>query len=269
MFKKLLNTIRAKVGNGSVDKQGNYYSREDDEKLAARQTLAQQIRTVNPTGDRGREQPNNPAKNMVYSGVIKQPSFLTTLKQAVAKNPSTKPQVKGGTVQRQVAQAPRMIKPVQAQQIKRVIPSPTPTPTIPPSQARFKEQLDRAFAKRGNPPLATTSAHMAQEGMRLQKAGLDPRMIYAIGIKETGGLKSGGQKTSNAYGIGPHKNFATPNDATTYFTDLLLKSHYYDDYRKTKKPYDLLKRYTPVSDPRNPAMKDQMNSLLQFLSEVK
>ena len=114
---------------------------------------------------------------------------------------------------------------------------------------------------------------MAQEGMRLQKAGLDPRMIYGVGIKESNGLRSGGQAKSNAYGImgedGKLKYFATPNDATTYFTDLLLKSHYYDDYRKTKKPYDFRKRYTPVSDPRNPAMKDQMNSLLQFLSEVK
>ncbi len=268
MFKKLLNTIRAKVGNGSVDNQGNYYSRQDDEKLAARQTLAQQIRTVNPTGDRGREQPNNPAKNIVYSGVVQKPNFLTMLKQTVQKKPTTKTQVRGGTVQRP---APRVIKQVQAQDIKRVIPSPTPTPSpkIPSSQMKLKEQLDRAFERRGNPPLATTSAHMAQEGMRLQKAGLDPRMIYAIGIKETGGLKSGGQKTSNAYGIGPHKNFATPNDATTYFTDLLLKSHYYDDYRKTKKPIDLLKRYTPVSDPRNPGMRDQMNSLMQFLDEVK
>lgn len=264
MFKKLLNTIRAKVGTGSVDRQGNYYSRDDDERLAARQTMAQAVRTVNPTGERGREQPNNSGKNIIYSGVVTKPNFLTMLKKPVAK-----PQLRGEAVQRKVVPAPRMNKPVQAQETKRIMPSPTLTPIIPPNQAKFKEQLDRAFAKRGNPPLATTSAHMAKEGMRLQKAGLDPRMMYAIAIKETNGLKSGGQKTSNAYGIGPHKQFNTPNDATTYFTDLLLKSHYYDDYRKTKKPYDLLKRYTPVSDPRNPAMRDQMNSLLQFLSEVK
>ena len=152
-------------------------------------------------------------------------------------------------------------------------PPATPTPT-PMANFKSVEDLqaafDRGFASRGNPPLATRSAHMAQKGMELQESGLDPRLAYGIGIKETQGLKyPPSQKINNPYGIGPHKKFENIDASTSYFTDLMQTSPYYEDYRGSKDLFDLLKRYTPASDPENPAMKKQINDLLEFLGEVK
>lgn len=153
--------------------------------------------------------------------------------------------------------------------------APTKTPTPTPmktykSEGDLLASLEAAFSGRNNPPLATRSAHMAGEAMRLQEAGLEPRLAYGIGIKETGGLTyPPAQRKNNPYGIGPHKQFESIDAATKYFTDLILESPYYEDYRQSKDLYDLLKRYTPESDPNNPAMQKQINDLLQFLGEVK
>lgn len=107
LVKKGVNKSRANIQGGSTDKQGNYYSPETDEKLAARQTFLQQA---------GRPQPKVQSSQYTYTGqpTKSKPRFVEILKSLVKPSP---------TVYKET-----FVQPTPTPSIAQ--PTPTPTPNL-------------------------------------------------------------------------------------------------------------------------------------------
>ena len=214
MFKQLLGTIKAKLKGGSTDKQGNIYSRQDDEKLAAKQTMSQQIRTANPQGLPGREQPR-PNAGSVYQGVtVKKPPFMEALKKIM---PQPKPVTKKVIFNKPAPQG--MVKGVQAQEPTRM-PTPTPTPTLKEWGNYEKYIADQARARGYHPGVIVSQK--AIESARGQSRYAKERNNY-------GGVGAYDSNPDNAF------TYASPEAyLDSYFK--LIEKRYPKAYQNRKDP---------------------------------
>ena len=137
----------------------------------------------------------------------------------------------------------------------------------------LEQKLLAGFKKYGKgtpPPIATQSANLAKAGRKIQQAGGDPLLPALISLKESGGGKFQAG-TNNPYGtIGTQNgkrgfiNYSSPEEALlggterhpAGFTGNILKN--YGSYLKSGSLADFFSTYTPVSDPRNPSIVDQV-----------
>lgn len=183
------NQIRSKIQGGSTDVQGNYYSPQDDEQLAARQAMSQGVRTANPEGLVGREQPNVANPNHVYQGVL-EPRGLSDVIKSLFAQKETIPQNQGSVMgmtednritnslvdQGKLPESQREIYPQQ--------PMATPTPT----------------------PLKPMNDYENMTAETFDQMGVPRSIAYGIGDAEGGSI--------NRFNIGATD--ANPTDAVRY-----------------------------------------------------
>lgn len=214
MFKQLLGTIKAKLKGGSVDQRGNVYSRQDDERLAAKQTRSQLIQTANPQRIVGRPQPNVAQAQEVYSGVMK-PNFLTALKNIV------KPSVTTKTTQKVIFDKPRPIAgKVLAAEERVPSPTPTPTPNLKDWGNYERYIADQARARGYHPGVIVSQK--AIESQRGQSRFAKERNNY-------GGVGAYDRNPNNAF------TYASPEAyLESYFN--LIESRYPKAYKNRKDP---------------------------------
>lgn len=140
--------------------------------------------------------------------------------------------------------------------------------------------LQKGFAKYGNPPIASHAADLAQLGYEVAQKGGDPYLPAALTLKETGGLSYGpAQAINNPAGIGPGIKYP---DLTTAILGGgtsginggpqkgmrgVLFNGLYDDYYKSGNLQDFFKHYTPADAPghNNPSYNEQINLMNQLL----
>lgn len=190
MFKKLLTQIKRKIGSkvrkGSYDAQGNYYSPQDDDKLAARQTAMQAVRTANPRNIKSRETPNVAGKDIVYRGVENESPFAKLLGaiKSKANLKASLPQVQGSTT----TYSERFTTPTPTP--TRAVPTPTPTPDLR-EWDNFKGYIAREAQRKGYHP-GIIVAQKALESARGQSAFARNRNNY-------GGIGAYDSNPNNAF----------------------------------------------------------------------
>ncbi|MBV6446344.1 MAG: hypothetical protein IFNCLDLE_02637 [Ignavibacteriaceae bacterium] len=151
----------------------------------------------------------------------------------------------------------------------------------PQSLDEIKTLIDRGFQNfnGGKSPVATLSAELAATGKRLSDGTggkIDPMMAAIIALKESrGGLDPKPRAAANYfnimkpgkglanYGGNPARAISHPTE-TLNFEGLLRQGGVYQNFRDSGDLADFFEKFTPVSDPLNPSIEEQVNQYNQL-----
>jgi len=133
-------------------------------------------------------------------------------------------------------------------------PTATPTPDKAAIAAAIAEGLKAYGAKSGfENPLATASARMADQAVNNNLP--DPYMPAAMNIMETGGSKHMAQPNNYFnWGTNAKPDINTAIDRMVQGVGNTGDTGLYKDYLQSGEMADFFKKYTPSTDPNNPAL---------------